>query len=148
MTAIDDVRDWVGSVPDDATITTYLTRYAGDNAAYKSALAILRRRRADLGTVQSGSKVSISGDAAVEFGTKVDLTALNDSITRLESLLATDPTVVPTTTSVYALTSVGFGVADENRPACGTATSPGDPLFVGVTQTIGADDGGTDDGSF
>jgi len=43
---LDDVRDWVGSTPDDDTVTAALDRADGD--AQVAALGILRRRLVDM----------------------------------------------------------------------------------------------------
>ncbi len=59
MSDLDDVRDWVGTTPDDADINTQLDRFAAtDQPAHRAALAILLRRQADAGP----ARWAVSGD--------------------------------------------------------------------------------------
>lgn len=87
VTAVDvaAVRDWVGADPDDNTIQAYLDRPATVAAA---ALAILRRRRADL--IGTPSQVTVDGDYSRTTDHAADLKALNTAITQLEDLVAAE----------------------------------------------------------
>lgn len=65
MSDIDDVRDWVGTEPDDATVQAQLDRFAStEQPAERAALAILLRRQADAGP----ARWAVSGDYSEDDG--------------------------------------------------------------------------------
>lgn len=69
MSDIDIVRDWVGSTPDDASITATLARWPDDaQAPQKAALSILRRRLADL----EADPATMAVDGDVSWSTAAD----------------------------------------------------------------------------
>lgn len=76
---IEDIRDWTGSQPSDQVITETWDRVG--EGVDKTALAILRRRRADLGP----EKWSVQGDYSEESTKAVD--RLDRQIARLERLV-------------------------------------------------------------
>lgn len=85
MSLLDDVRDWVGSTPDDNEIMVVLDRFAGLTQRTEwAALSILRRRRADLYNDRS---FAITGDTSWGTVAKENLFALDDMIGRLENIL-------------------------------------------------------------
>jgi hypothetical protein len=75
---IQQVRDYVGSTPDDIAVEDVLVRT--DENVRQAALSILRRRRADL--IESPGKLSIDQDYSRET-TKVQLDALDAQIAAL-----------------------------------------------------------------
>ena len=100
MTLIDDVRDWVGSTPDDDTIQGVIDRYDTDTEpAKRAALSILRRRRADLDGTGARS-FSIDGDVSWGSVGKDALTGLDRKIAHLCGLVGE-----PVDTGLPALTS-------------------------------------------
>jgi hypothetical protein len=86
VTALDAVREWVGSNPDDTTVNGFLARH--DDNPDRAALAILRRRRADLAVAPASWR--IDGDASETQGKADTLAALDDQIGRLERLCGVD----------------------------------------------------------
>jgi hypothetical protein len=79
VSIIDDVRDWTGSTPDDDAIRSALDRTGQD--APKAALAILRRRRADM--IANPAKWAVDGDYS-QGQEKYQLEALDATIHTLE----------------------------------------------------------------
>lgn len=80
MTPIQIAREWVGSQPDDATLTAEIAAWGG---ALRASLAILRARRADL--IASPAKWAVVDDYSQDVGD--NLAALADQISRLEPLV-------------------------------------------------------------
>lgn len=105
-TDLDLVRDWVGSQPDDTTVTATLARFDGDTQApTRAALVILRRRLADLEAAPSS--MSIAGD--VSWSTTVDQAqGIRAKIARLEVILG-ETSTSSTTPTLGAATIVGPG---------------------------------------
>ena len=89
MSLIDDVRDWVGSTPDDATITAHLGDL--DDDVHLTAARILRRRRADM--VANPAKWSVDGDWSQETA-KHQFDAIDEMLRRLGAITG-DPTDEP-----------------------------------------------------
>lgn len=90
---LDQVRDWVGSTPDDATIEARYNQSAGDEHPVEAtALAILRRRRADM--VASPAEWRLDGDYQQK--TEANIAALDAQIADLERIVATGGGMVTT----------------------------------------------------
>jgi hypothetical protein len=94
MTALEDVRDWVGDTPDDTAVNAQLTRFADDeHPTERAALAILLRRQADGGPAKWG----VAGDYNED-----DTTGRNDlagRIARLRAIVGDDVSTLPPLTS-------------------------------------------------
>ncbi len=104
MTAIDDVRDWVGSEPDDATVLETLDRFAAiTQPVERAALVILRRRRADL---YGDRSFAVAGDYSQTAASVENVKALTASIARLEGLVdgEASPPATMTSTTLYGRT--------------------------------------------
>lgn len=100
MTLVDEVRDWVGTEPDDPTVNAALARFFdADHQPERAALTILKRRRADLHTDRS---FDVNGDVAWGRVDKANLLGLDDTIYRLEEIIAgvTPGASVPVVSSV------------------------------------------------
>jgi hypothetical protein len=82
LVKIEQVRDHVGSEPDDLAVEDALTRQEDD--VLRAALSILLRRRADL--ISSPGKLSVDQDYSRET-TKVQLDALNERIAEVLRLI-------------------------------------------------------------
>lgn len=78
---IEDIRDWVGVEPADSVIEAAWAR-AGEHSD-RTALVILRRRRADL--IATPGKFSVEGDYSQD--TTANLDRLDRQIARLERLV-------------------------------------------------------------
>ncbi len=89
-----DVREWVGSSPDDPEVYAALDRY--DDDANRAALAILRSRRADM--VTQAAKWAVSGDYSQD--ATANIKALDAHIARLERVTDELVGTLPRLTSV------------------------------------------------
>ncbi len=91
MSAVEDVRDWVGTGEDADAIAAQLARFAGqDHVVERAALAILLRREADSGAAKWG----VSGDYSEDDseGRK----ALAARISRLRAIVGDEVSGLPT----------------------------------------------------
>jgi hypothetical protein len=90
-----DVRDWVGSNPDDPTINAQLARFDGqEHAVERAALAILLQREADAGP----AKWSVDGDYSED--DSAGRKTLSARIARLRAIVGDDvSTLLPVTTA-------------------------------------------------
>lgn len=75
------IRDWVGSQPDDATVESFYSRL-GNGTVETAALSILRQRRADLEA--NPETFNVQGDYSQSTGKNLD--SLNSRIGQLEAL--------------------------------------------------------------
>lgn len=89
---IPEVREWVGSQPDDATIAATLSRHPQPRRA---ALAILRARLADMEA--EAAVWAVAGDWSQS--SVANITALRDKVGRLERDLDLDDDGLATMTS-------------------------------------------------
>jgi hypothetical protein len=90
-TTLAQIRDWVGSTPDDDTIEATFGR-ADTGTADLTALAILKKRRADL--LANPTAFELVGDYREDRGKNLE--ALNAQIAELAALCGIGPDVVTT----------------------------------------------------
>lgn len=83
---IRQVRDWVGSAPDDLAIQQAITDTGTIKAA---ALSLLRQRRADM-NLNMGGKLAVARDVTIEI-TPDQLNRVDAIIHQLEAELGTGP---------------------------------------------------------
>lgn len=82
---IDAVRDWIGATPDDDVIATTWARFEDqDHQVERTALAILRRRRADTATAVEAW--AVDGDYSERRNAAATAKALDALIARLEAI--------------------------------------------------------------
>lgn len=90
MSSIDDVRDWVGSEPDDAAVEVQLVRFEGlDFTVERAALSILLRREADGGP----AKWAVEGDYSED--NSAGVRSLSARISRLRSIVGDEVSGLP-----------------------------------------------------
>lgn len=78
---LDAIREWVGSTPDDNTVESTYQR-TGVGTVARAALAILRKRRADL--LAQPAEWDLDGDYGQKTGKNLD--ELNAQIAALEAI--------------------------------------------------------------
>jgi hypothetical protein len=78
---LDAIREWVGSTPDDTTVESTYQR-TGVGTVERAALAILRKRRADM--VASPAEWDLTGDYSQKTGKNLD--ELDKLIAALEGI--------------------------------------------------------------
>lgn len=87
MTAADDVRDWVGSDPDDDGVFDALDRF--DGAPLPAARSILRRRRADL--LREVHRLDVDGDySETAHDLRAQVAVIDADLDRLDRLIGDD----------------------------------------------------------
>lgn len=84
MTPLLAAREWVGSQPPDGELLTIIAQHDGDPK--RAALAVLRRRRADMSA--QAAQWAVAGDYSQS--TVANIKALDDLIGRLERDLGLD----------------------------------------------------------
>lgn len=100
------VRDWVGSLPDDATVDAMVVTFASDTLpAERAALRILRRRRTDEGQF---STFSVDGDASWNQGEWVK--DLDRRIAELRARIGGDEAPTDTLPAATVATITGPGI--------------------------------------
>jgi hypothetical protein len=90
-TILAQIRDWVGSTPDDDTVALSYERSDTGNVEL-TALSILRKRRADL--LSNPTSFELVGDYREDRGKNLE--ALNAQIPELAALCGIGPDVVTT----------------------------------------------------
>ena len=95
---LEEVRDWVGTSPDDAAVLVASQRFAGqDNRAYRTALSILERREADVEA--DSSSFAVAGDYSESTNRAATLKVLGGRIARLRALLGIEASGLPSITA-------------------------------------------------
>lgn len=108
---VDQVRDHVGSEPDDIAVGDALARC--EDSPLRAALSILRRRRSDL--IESPGKLSVDQDYSREI-TKVQLDALDAQIAEVVRLIdAEDGVIGDDDTSLTPVTTAFLSSCDGDR---------------------------------
>jgi hypothetical protein len=89
---LEQIRDHVGSTPDDDTVETAYNRFTGEHVIEQTALSILQRRLADFEA--DYAEFQLDGDAKWNAGKNIE--ALTKKIAALEAVCGTGASTLTT----------------------------------------------------